>query len=231
MRYYSPEELEAVTSEAFALRLDGNEKLKQGDLQGALMAYHQVLLKLKGKSHKYLTQGGHWHRKLNDDARATAKSRKPSLEPSFKTSPASIIAPALEGSTEAKSADPLDLKVKEAIKLTYLNSAVIHIKKKNWRRALECAQTVLKTDEKNPKAKFREAQARIGLGEINKGKQMLQELYKVTGDGAVAAALKELEESEKASAAKSNANWKGMFSKGKAPAEKSADSGPAAGKS
>ena len=49
MRYYTDAELDKITSEAFAQRLEGNEKFKQGDLTGALLAYHQVLLKLKGK--------------------------------------------------------------------------------------------------------------------------------------------------------------------------------------
>ncbi|KAM0793374.1 hypothetical protein ACM66B_000829 [Microbotryomycetes sp. NB124-2] len=198
MRYYSPAELEKVTTEAFQMRLDGNEKLKSGDLQGALVQYHQVLLRLKG------------------------------LEPSFKSTPAPVIAPATEGQGPSASDKPetLDFKVKEAIKLTYLNSAIIHIKKKNFKRALECAQTVLQKDEKNPKARFREAQARIGLGEVNKGKQLLQELQKETKDPAVAAALKELEQAEKANAAKTDAHWKGMFTKSAAKDESKAQKQP-----
>lgn len=43
------QELIEVTDQAFAQRLAGNDKFKAGDLRGALLDYHQVLLRLKGE--------------------------------------------------------------------------------------------------------------------------------------------------------------------------------------
>ncbi|KAK4057559.1 hypothetical protein OIO90_001204 [Microbotryomycetes sp. JL221] len=95
MKSYTAEELETVTNEAFALRLQGNEKLKLGDLNGALMDYHHVLLKLKGLESSLHTNA----QAANNRAAETGSSTPASSEPS------------------------LDDKVKEAIKLVYLNSA------------------------------------------------------------------------------------------------------------
>lgn len=67
------------------------------------------------------------------------------------------------------------------ITLTYLNMSIVHLRKlpPNGKRALESALDALKLEPDNTKAKFREAQARIQCGETNKGKKMLEELYKV----------------------------------------------------
>jgi hypothetical protein len=75
--------------------------------------------------------------------------------------------------------------------------AACHIKEQNWKRALEFAQNVwvvffiissmiitvpfiqaTSADNTNSKALFREAQARIGLGEVTRGRQILQDLQK-----------------------------------------------------
>ncbi|CEQ38829.1 SPOSA6832_00308 [Sporobolomyces salmonicolor] len=66
---------------------------------------------------------------------------------------------------------------------------------------------------KNPKAAFREAQARIGLGEIQTGKNMLEELQKKQPDPAISAALQKLASDDKAREAKKAAQFKGMFYK------------------
>lgn len=99
------------------------------------------------------------------------------------------------------------------MKLLYINSAAIHIKEERYKRALECSQSALKIEETNPKAKFRQAQAYIGLGQINKGKTLLEELHKETNDVAVANALKQLKIDEQARTAKSQGSMRGMFNK------------------
>lgn len=63
--------------------------------------------------------------------------------------------------------------------LTRNENGSVQLKNKKFKRALECTQEALKIDENNAKAKFREAQARIGLGELSKGKAILEELQKV----------------------------------------------------
>lgn len=85
----------------------------------------------------------------------------------------------------------------------------MHIKQNNFKRALECATSALHIDENNQKAKFREAQARIGLGEISRGRQMLEELQKKAPDVAITNALNQLKLDEKARTQKSQSQFSG----------------------
>ncbi|ORY69304.1 hypothetical protein BCR35DRAFT_308109 [Leucosporidium creatinivorum] len=186
MPTHSQEELIQITDEAFAQRLKGNTLFKEGDLKGALREYHAVLLRLKG---------------LDSALQSAFGSPAPEV----------IITPKDDAEEKAKaeeSKEPtLQEKVKQAIGLTYLNSAAIHIKNENFKRALECADSALKIDENNDKAKFRAAQARIGMGEISKGKAALEELQKKTPDVAIANALKQLAADEKTRAAQAKSQF------------------------
>lgn len=53
------------------------------------------------------------------------------------------------------------------------------IKLGKHKRGLDYSHDALKMDENNAKAKFREAQARIGMGQLSMGKALLEELQKV----------------------------------------------------
>ncbi|GAA5880363.1 hypothetical protein JCM8547_002275 [Rhodosporidiobolus lusitaniae] len=185
MATHNKEQLEKQIDDAFALRLEGNEKFKAGDLAGALMAYHNVLISLKGL----------------DSAISSA----------YGPAPAAPVIPT--GEEPEKKADEPPTKaeqVKTAILNTYLNMAAIHIKREAWKRALECAQQAKKLDEKNPKAAFREAQAKIGLGEITAGRKALEELNKTSPDSAITAALAKLAIDEK-KPSKTTQQFRGMF--------------------
>ena len=126
----------------------------------------------------------------------------------------------------------------------------IHIKRGNYPRALEAAQQALRIDESardqfgphcgadprtcrtNNKAKFREAQAMIGLGEISKGRAALESLQisvsslgrssnvstsslfapPQSPDIAITNALHQLRLDERARTAKSQAQFSESFS-------------------
>jgi hypothetical protein len=117
--------------------------------------------------------------------------------------------------------------VKTALLNTHLNMSLCYLKLERWKRALETAQLVKKMDEKNVKAAFREAQARIGMGEVNAGtspspshlrtvtdfvfafalmrsrrtgRKQLEELQKTNPDSAITAALARLDLTSKQSA-------------------------------
>lgn len=57
------------------------------------------------------------------------------------------------------------------------------------------------------RAKFRAAQARIGMGEISKGRAALEDLQKKKPDVAIANALKQLSNDEKARAAQAKSQF------------------------
>ncbi|KAK4700445.1 hypothetical protein P7C70_g5802, partial [Phenoliferia sp. Uapishka_3] len=136
---------------------------------------------------------------------------------------------------EKKEPEPtIQEKAKNALLLTYLNMSAfvlilshqkelrlltfsvvfsVLIKNLKYKRALECAQDALKLDENNPKAKFREAQARIGLGQLSMGKAIFEELQKKSPDIAIERELKNLAASEKAGEAKKMAAFRGMYAR------------------
>ncbi|GAA5923494.1 hypothetical protein JCM1841_001537 [Sporobolomyces salmonicolor] len=193
MVHYDREQLDENIEKALHLRLRGNEKFKAGDLSGALLDYHSVLLQLRGLDSPMQQVYGMPNRAPEPPIRAIEEREAEELR-----APPELTKPEM---------------VKQALLNTYLNSAAIHIKLERFKRALDCAQQAQKIDEKNPKAAFREAQARIGLGEIQTGKNMLEELQKKQPDPAISAALQKLASDDKAREAKKAAQFKGMFYK------------------
>ncbi|SCV68402.1 BQ2448_523 [Microbotryum intermedium] len=198
-------QLSETIDKAIQVRLQGNDKLKAGDLQGALQDYYSVLFSLRGL----------------DGSIQEAMGAAPRLGcPSQ-----SGTEPPLDDDVKAQR--ELTDKVKQAIVSTHINMAMIHSKKANWKRSLDCALEARKlslsckrADEyslnrDNPKAKFREAQARIKLGEVTTGKKMIEDLHKASPDPAFVKALDELKLEEKARSEKNDQQFRGMFSKSK----------------
>ncbi|BGP36539.1 hypothetical protein JCM10449v2_000440 [Rhodotorula kratochvilovae] len=184
-----------MVEQAFKTRLEGNELFKNGNLGGALLKYHQVLLVLKGVNYPA---------KVVDPFEAPRSG----VEEISDAEAAKIEAEKGKGKEQAESmAD----RIQNALMNTYLNSAAIYVKQERWQRALDSAYAAQKYDKENPKAKFREAQALIGLGQIYTGKKKLEELRQTNPDAAVTAALKKLAKDEAAREAKKNLQFKGMF--------------------
>ncbi|GJN92278.1 hypothetical protein Rhopal_005308-T1 [Rhodotorula paludigena] len=217
MSQHTKAEVESIIEKAFATRQEGNELLKAGELGPALLKYHAVLLALRGLD-------------------SSLSRLYPAEPPRFSAIEEPRIQEIVDDKDEEKEGETKDEgsqgevtaaskieEVRTAIKNTYLNSAAIYIKQERWKRALEAAQSAKKLDEDNVKAKFREAQARIGLGEINTGKKMLEELQKSNPDSAITAALNKLSIDEKAREAKATAQFKGMFNRKKGDESKNGD--------
>ncbi|KAL8287039.1 hypothetical protein RQP46_004045 [Phenoliferia psychrophenolica] len=195
-------ELETIVDAALAERLEGNEYFKSGDLMKALQKYHHVILTLRGLDSNAMNSMG---------GPTPAPKPKPKPTPKIEEITDDLKNGSLSDSTEKKEDEqeekaeeeakpeptPLE-KSKTALQLTYLNMAAVLIKQGKFKRALENAQEVLKLDENNPKAKFREAQARIGMGQLSMGKNLLEELQKKSPDSAIDAELKKLAATEKA---------------------------------
>jgi len=172
-------------------RLKGNESFKDGNWVEALRAYHNVLFLVKGLDLQRVAQ-----------VLAPTDTSKPSTSSS-------------EPSTTEPSQRDLRKEVDEMLVATYGNMAACQIKRNQWGKVVEYAEEVLKRDELNRKAKFRLAQGRLGLGETNKARTMLEELQKAGPDPAVGKLLEDIEKDEKARKAKSDTAMRGWLKKGR----------------
>lgn len=120
---------------------------------------------------------------------------------------------------------PLLTNCKNALNSLYCNMSAAQVKQENWKKALYYAEEVrchrghlemsmtahritlqakkVTAEKPNKKASFREAQARIKLGEPIRGRKMLEDLLKDGKDAAIEAAVRELDISDKARASES----------------------------
>jgi len=210
---------------ATKLRESGNEKFKVDDAKGALNLYYQSLLYLKGLDQSILQAFPTKSKPINEPSTKDEdkiKELTAEEEEELKESGDKGKEKEPELSEEAKAAEEgenLQKDVKKTIGLLYTNMAACHIKEQNWKKALEFAQNATTADHTNSKALFREAQARIGLGEVTRGRQILQDLQKTKKDPAVSAALEKLEAEEKIRIEKNKAQFKGMFDSGSKEAD------------
>lgn len=60
----------------------------------------------------------------------------------------------------------------------YSNMSQVHLKKGNWKRAIETADVALQQNKKNYKAAFRKARALKEQGYFEKAEKILQDLIK-----------------------------------------------------
>jgi len=88
--------------------------------------------------------------------------------------------PGPDGPKEAKT------EVDEILEKIWSNMSACHIKKQNWKRALELADKALSKNENNYKAIFRKGKAQAGLGWPERAEKTLQDLLqKNPADAAV----------------------------------------------
>lgn len=195
------------------LRESGNEKFKEDDAKGALNLYYQSLLYLKGLDQSILQAFPTKSKPINDTLKEEEKIKEltPEEEEALAKGKEQEDTEATEEAKAAEEGENLQKEVKKTIGLLYTNMAACHIKEQNFKKALEFAQNATSADSTNSKALFREAQARIGLGEVTRGRQILQDLQKTKKDPAVTSALAKLEADEKIRMEKNKAQFKGMF--------------------
>ncbi|BGP21605.1 tetratricopeptide repeat protein 9C [Rhodotorula toruloides] len=214
------EQMDAQIDKALKTRLEGNEAFKAGDFTLALRKYHEVLLHLKGLDGQMSSVYG------------PSQPRASIIEVTDEEGEAEAVA----STKPVEDPESKQAQVKTALLNTYLNSAAVYIKQERWQRALDAASAAKKYDEGNAKALFREGQARIGLGEINTGKRILEDLQVKNGpDAAITAALQKLAADEKKREQAKNAQFRGMFNRkngsGVASKEKAVEEKARTGKS
>ncbi|KAI0777062.1 hypothetical protein BC629DRAFT_1525112 [Irpex lacteus] len=105
----------------------------------------------------------------------------------------------------------------ELLEKIYSNMAACHIKKNNWKRAVETADKALAKNSKNSKALFRKAKALGELGYFEKAEAMLTELLKEDPPDApiIQAELTRLRAAEKVREKEYNKRFKGFLNRDK----------------
>ncbi|TBU41938.1 TPR-like protein [Dichomitus squalens] len=128
----------------------GDEAFKSNDLVGALRYYHQALLYLKGL-----------------DKNATQKALGQPVPPP----------PPIEAVNQAAE-EKQRTEVEFLSEKIYSNMSQVHLKRGNWRRAIETADEALRHNKKSYKALFRKARALKEQGYFEKAEKILEELIK-----------------------------------------------------
>lgn len=225
MTMYTKQSLKAHVDKTLKLRLEGNDKLLAGDLQGALKTYHLVLFSLKGL--ESAIQNLDVLAKSEDSDESSSEGEEEGQEEKDGGGGDGRHSKGKRSAETKSASEPTQgEKVKSAILNTHLNMANIYIKQEKWQKALRAAEAAKRLHSDHPKAVFREAQARLGLGEIYTGRKMLQNLQKKNPDSAITAALQKLELDEKARQKKADLQFRGIFAaKSKAFAAKKSEEG------
>ncbi|GAA5950859.1 hypothetical protein JCM3765_004612 [Sporobolomyces pararoseus] len=186
--------LMANITTALKVRQAGNEKFKNGDLSGALRDYHTVLLSLRGLEQTLSTNF-----ERNPLPIPFTSSNRPSKRLRIDFANGNQLdeqdSPEPEEQVQQEPEEEHPQKtVERALVNTFVNSSAIHIEMKRYQRALECALQAQRIDERNCKAKFREAQARLGLGQVAKAKLLLELLQQELGpEAGIARTLAQVE--------------------------------------
>ncbi|KAI1796872.1 TPR-like protein [Ganoderma leucocontextum] len=126
----------------------GDEAFKKNDLDAALRNYHEALLYLKG---------------LDKNATQRALGQPVPQPPPIE---------AVNQAAEEKQRTEVDFLTEKI----YSNMSQVHLKKGNWKRAIETADVALQQNKKNYKAAFRKARALKEQGYFEKAEKILEEL-------------------------------------------------------
>ncbi|KAI9137504.1 hypothetical protein BKA69DRAFT_893650 [Paraphysoderma sedebokerense] len=121
--------------------------------------------------------------------------------------------PFVSGSSgQAPLTDTEKEDARSAIVAVYNNMCACHIKKSNWKRAIETSNKVLEFDPKNPKGHYRRGLAYLNDGALDKAEKDLKKALELSpGDGAVIKELHTLREKQKLQDEKQRREFAGMF--------------------
>ncbi|KAG8771289.1 hypothetical protein FRC15_003528, partial [Serendipita sp. 397] len=140
---------------------------KTGDLQTALLSYHEAVMYLHGIDKNMLSAM----------SGAMGGARAPPL-PDEET----VETPGVQKEKDAQDQKELT-EVDDLLSKIYSNQSACHMKKGNWKRALETAEKALSKNEKNYKAQFRKGKAQGELGYVEKALATLEDLLQKDDSG------------------------------------------------
>ncbi|KAI0787610.1 hypothetical protein C8Q74DRAFT_1252825 [Fomes fomentarius] len=168
----------------------GDEAFKHNDIATAFRHYHEALLFLKG---------------LDKNATQRALGQPVPQPPPIES---------VSQSADEKAKTEVDFLAEKI----YSNMSQCHLKKGNWKRAVETADQALHYNPKNYKALFRKARALKEQGYFEKATKILEEIVKDGEEGDKKAAEEELEDvnkRDKEVTAQHNQKMKGFLNKDK----------------
>ncbi|KAI0707303.1 TPR-like protein [Earliella scabrosa] len=168
----------------------GDEAFKNNDIPGAFKNYHEALLYLKG---------------LDKNATQRALGQPVPQPPPIET---------VNQSADEKPKTEVDVLAEKI----YANMSQCHLKKGNWKRAVETADQALHYNPKNYKAMFRKAKALKEQGYFEKATKILEEIMKDGDESDKAACVDELADvrkRDKEVTAQHNQKMKGFLNKDK----------------
>lgn len=184
---------------------EADNAFKQGNLQTALLKYHEALMYLQGLDKNMLNamSGG-----------SSAKS--PPAEVSDGED--EIETPGVKARKEEPEKKELS-EVDDLLSKIYSNQSACHIKKQNWKRALETAEKSMSKNPENFKAQFRKGKALAELGYVEKSLATLEELLKKNpaDQASINAEIARVKAADREREKKHNQKFKGFLNKKTAP--------------
>jgi len=178
---------------------------KNGDLQTALLNYHEAMMYLHGLDKNMLSAM----------AGSTSSSRSiPPSAPAAEEGEESISTPGIQTAKEDEKSAVLN-EVDDLLGKIYSNQSACHMKKGNWKRAVETAEKALAKNPSNHKAQFRKGKAQAEIGYVEKALATLEDLLaKDESDKAsINAEIARIKAADREREKKHNQKFKGFLNK------------------
>jgi len=178
---------------------------KNGDLQTALLNYHEAMMYLHGLDKNMLSAM----------AGSPSSSRSiPASEPAAEEGAESISTPGIQTAKEDEKSAVLN-EVDDLLGKIYSNQSACHMKKGNWKRAVETAEKALAKNPSNHKAQFRKGKAQAEIGYVEKALATLEDLLaKDESDKAsINAEIARIKAADREREKKHNQKFKGFLNK------------------